>query len=61
MRFESFSAFLLMDGHGVYVWAAYVLTLVIVGVNLWWPGLVRKSFVKAEKRHISRDLKGKKT
>ena len=61
MRFESFSAFMLMDGHGAYVWAAYVLTLAILGVNLWWPGLVRKSFVKAEKQHISRDIKGKNT
>lgn len=30
MYFENFESLLYMDGHGVYVWAAYAVTLVVV-------------------------------
>ncbi len=32
-----------MGGHGVYIWAAYGLTLVILAANLWWPMLARRN------------------
>jgi heme exporter protein D len=36
-QFESLSAFLSMDGHGVYVWASYAATLVPLAVIAWLP------------------------
>lgn len=49
MRFESLSAFLDMGGHGVYIWAAYGLTLVILAANVWFPLMARRSMIRAEK------------
>ena len=37
MYFENFEALLYMDGHGVYVWAAYAVTLVVVSSILIAP------------------------
>ena len=50
MRFESLQAFLTMDGHGVYVWLAYGITLLVLTANLWWPRYVRDGFIRSEKR-----------
>ena len=49
MSFENLSAFFYMDGHGVYIWVAYGLTLVILAANLWWPMLARRNIIRAEK------------
>lgn len=36
MRFDSFSAFLFMEGHGPYVWTCYaVFVLGLAGVAFW--------------------------
>jgi heme exporter protein D len=37
MYFDSFWAALAMDGHGVYVWSAYFITLVAVSSILILP------------------------
>lgn len=37
MSFNSFSEFLSMGGHGLYVWLSYALGLVIILVNLVAP------------------------
>ena len=50
MSFDSFSAFLSMGGHGLYVWLAYGITAIVLLANLLWPGRVRAAFVRAEKR-----------
>ncbi|MBT5722728.1 MAG: heme exporter protein CcmD [Gammaproteobacteria bacterium] len=55
MSFESLSAFFNMDGHGVYIWAAYGSTLIILAANLWWPMLTRRSIIRTAKSAI---LKG---
>lgn len=34
MYFDSFSAFLAMGGYAFYVWTAYGLTALLIGVNL---------------------------
>lgn len=56
MRFDSLSAFIQMDGHGLYIWAAYGITLLVLTLNLWWPGKVRAGFIHTEKRIIERDI-----
>lgn len=49
MAFDSLSAFLAMGGHGVYVWAAWGVTgLLLVGVVL---------HARAERRALLRDLR----
>ena len=50
-----------MDGHGLYIWTAYGLTLVVIAVNLWWPSRVRKQLVREEKQVIARNESGKQT
>ena len=50
MRFDSVQEFMVMDGHGVYVWLAYAITLLVLTANLWWPNYVRGGFISLEKR-----------
>ena len=50
MRFESLSAFVHMDGHGIYIWAAYGITLVVLAANVWWPMMARRNIIRAEKK-----------
>ena len=54
MRFDSLGAFMMMDGHGLYVWAAYGVALVVVALNLLWPKLRRLAFIREEKRLAAR-------
>lgn len=35
MYFESFDAFLQMGRHGAYVWSAYGISLLLIGLNVW--------------------------
>ena len=43
MYFDSLSAALQMDGHGVYVWSAYLITLAVVATVLILPGRREKA------------------
>lgn len=54
MKFDSIAAFIAMDGHGLYVWSAYLITFLVITVNLWWPGQVRRSFARLQKRALER-------
>lgn len=51
MYFENFTALLMMDGHGPYVWAAYALTTVVL-VGLVVSPLLRKRQVLAQLRKV---------
>lgn len=55
MQFSSLNEALQMGGHGVYVWAAYGLTLLVLAINVIAPFLKRKSLVKEIKRSIARE------
>jgi len=44
MYFESWSALLTMDGHGVYVWSAYFISLSVLALLVWWPLSRNKRF-----------------
>jgi len=54
MKFDSLAAFLAMDGHGTYVWLAYGITFLAIVLNLWLPGLSRRTFIQSEKRLAQR-------
>lgn len=45
MVFDSVSAALAMDGHGGYVWAAYIVTALVIAALLVVPSLRRRRLV----------------
>jgi len=42
MYFDNFHALLLMDGHGVYVWTAYLVTVLVIVAMLAVPARRRR-------------------
>lgn len=50
MSFESFSAFIEMGGYGLYVWSAYLITLVVFVYNITRPLTMRKQVIREQKR-----------
>ena len=51
MHFDSIAAAMHMDGHGIYVWSAYAITLVLLFWLLWAPSQQlreRKRWITAE-------------
>ena len=55
MQFSSLTEFLHMGGHGLYVWAAYGISLLVLGINVIVPILKRKALIKELKRSIARE------
>ncbi len=47
MGFESFTDFLAMGGHGLYVWLSYAIALVVVALNLMAPLRTKNRFIKS--------------
>jgi heme exporter protein D len=48
VSFESFGDFLAMDGHGLYVWLSYGLTLAVVVVNVLAPIAGRRRYLREQ-------------
>lgn len=46
MYFDSFSAALHMDGHGMYVWTAYLIAAVVISMVLIVPKRREKLFLQ---------------
>lgn len=46
MYFDSVHALLAMDGHGVYVWSAYLVTFAVIATTLLAPRYRRKRFLQ---------------
>ena len=44
-QFESLSEFLLMDGHGAYVWASYMITGLSLKALILFPYLKRRQLI----------------
>ena len=55
MSFDSFSDFLAMGKHGVFVWSAYGVCLIVLGVNIASPLLARKRYLQQEARRLRRE------
>lgn len=49
-QFEDLHAFLNMGGHGVHVWASYILVYSILIYLTLAPVLSKKSFLKQQKK-----------
>ncbi len=48
MSFDSVASFIAMGGHGLYVWSAYGLGLVVLLANLCAPYITRRRFFAIE-------------
>lgn len=55
MSFASFSEFLAMGTHGVFVWSAYGISLVILALNVVLPILARRRYLQDEARRLRRE------
>jgi len=56
MSFNSFADFLAMGGHGLYVWSAYGVTLVVFVFNAIKPLFMNKRFLQEQKQLQRREL-----
>lgn len=55
MNFASFSEFIAMGNHGLYVWTAYGVSLVVLVVNVALPLLARRRYLNDEARRMRRE------
>ncbi|WP_322978239.1 heme exporter protein CcmD [Pseudomonas sp. C11] len=55
MSFSSFAEFLAMGTHGVYVWSAYGISLVVLLLNVVLPILARRRYLQDEARRLRRE------
>lgn len=56
MYFDSLTHLLHMDGHGIYVWGAYAIGLVVVFYNIIVPILQRRRIfrqISSQQRHFT--------
>lgn len=49
-QFDSLLDFLLMDGHGFYVWFSYVVTFVALFILAFWPYRQQRTLIIQLKR-----------
>ena len=54
MQFDSVSEAITMGGHGAYVWSAYAIALVVVGISLLRPWLVTRRLKRVIRQELSR-------
>ncbi len=55
MNFSSFADFIAMGNHGVYVWTAYGISLVVLILNVALPVLARRRYLQDEARRLRRE------
>lgn len=55
MSFESFSDFLAMGRHGLFVWSAYGIALLVLIVNVALPVMARRRYLQQEARRLRRE------
>lgn len=51
-RFDSIADFLMMSGHGPYVWASYIITFLALSVLIVYPYTQRKqALIRIKRQH----------
>jgi len=55
MNFDNFSDFLAMGGHGLYVWMAYGVALIVFVANVTGPVLKKKDILKKHAQRLKRE------
>lgn len=53
--FDSLSEFILMNGHGPYVWVCYFVTFVVLASLLIMPVLKSRKFIQQQRRLAKRE------
>jgi len=54
MYFETLDALLYMDGHGVFVWSAYLIGTLVVSAMLLAPGRRQREFLAQLRAELKR-------
>ena len=55
MSFASFSDFVAMGQHGLYVWSAYGICLAVLALNVALPLAARRRYLQQEARRLRRE------
>ncbi|WP_210395707.1 heme exporter protein CcmD [Motiliproteus sediminis] len=55
MYFDSFSDFIAMGGHGLYVWLCYGIAITILSFNIISPLLKSRNFFNQQGRRLRRE------
>ena len=55
MSFASFSDFIAMGHHGLYVWSAYAICLAVLAINVAMPLMARRRYLQQEARRLRRE------
>ncbi|MAI42216.1 MAG: heme exporter protein CcmD [Candidatus Azotimanducaceae bacterium] len=56
MMFKGFNDFILMGGHGLYVWSAYGFALLVIGYTLIRLAMDRRKVIELNKKRKSEEL-----
>ncbi len=56
MNFDSFNDFLMMGGHGLYVWLSYGVGLLVLMIAAISPVIERKRVIKQVAQQIKRQV-----
>jgi len=55
VSFTSFSDFVAMGHHGLFVWSAYGICLAVLALNVALPILARRRYLQQEARRLRRE------
>ena len=55
MNFSSFSEFIAMGNHGLYVWTSYGISLAVLILNVVLPLMARRRYLQDEARRMRRE------
>lgn len=55
MNFSSFSDFIAMGNHGLYVWTSYGISLAVLILNVALPLMARRRYLQDEARRLRRE------
>jgi heme exporter protein D len=55
MSFNSFTEFLAMGNHALYVWSAYGISLLVLAINVGVPLLAKRRYLQEQARRLRRE------
>lgn len=55
MAFSTFSEFIAMGGHSLYVWTAYGIGAAVIAYNVFSPNRLKKKLILEQKRRERRE------
>ncbi|MEX0605919.1 MAG: heme exporter protein CcmD [Marinobacter sp.] len=59
MAFDSFQAFMVMDGHGPYVWACYAAFFLLLGGLVAWSFSQRRRLESDQRRQLKLEARNR--